>query len=305
MIFLIYPVITQLLRIDYIASPGDYASWWYFMTEGERWQLTETGPEAYEQYLVPALFAPWAERLIDHAIPSEGDRVLDVGCGTGIVARRAAPHVGQQGIIVGVDINRHMLKVAKTAAANLTPAIEWRQGDATALPFPDQAFDVIFCQQAIQFIDDAAVALREMHRLLTPTGRTAVSVLRSLAFNTAYETFAEALERHVGGEAGMMMRSPFRGYTREELHALAQDAGFDESAVTIEISSVRYPSVSEFVRREAASSPLAGSLEALDRDVREALIQDVAGALSDYVDDRGIVIPLESHVLIAHHLHRQ
>lgn len=269
------------------------------MTEGGGWQLTESGPEAYEQYLVPPLFGPWAERLIEHATPREGDRVLDVGCGTGIVARRAVSHVGEQGTVVGVDINEGMLKVAKAAAADLTPMIEWRRGDATALPFPDEAYDLIFSQQALQFIEDPAVALREMHRVLAPNGRIAVSVLRSLAFNDGYEKLAEALDRHVGGEAGMMMRSPFRGYTREELHTLADDAGFGEPVVTIEISSVRYPSVEEFVRREAASSPLAGPLGSLDRDVREELIQDVAEALGDYIDDAGVVIPLESHVLVA------
>lgn len=265
------------------------------------WQLTERGPEAYEQYLVPPLFAPWAERLVEHATLREGDRVLDVGCGTGIVARRAADRVGERGTVVGVDRNGEMLEVAKTVAADLAPAIEWKRGDATALPFPDDAFDVIVCQQALQFVDDPTVALREMHRVLSPNGRIAVSVLRSLAFNTGYEELVEALERHAGDDAGMMMRSPFRGFTRDELHALAEDAGFREPVVTIEISSVRYPSVAEFVRREAASSPLAGPLGSLDRDVRTELLRDVEEALRGYVDDRGIVIPLDTHVLVARH----
>jgi SAM-dependent methyltransferase len=273
--------------------------WWSLVTEPGGWQLTESGPEAYEQYLVPPLFAPWAERLIEHANLREGDRVLDVGCGTGIVARRATAHVGEQGTVVVVDINEGMLKVARTAAADLTPAIEWKQGDATALPFSEETFDVIFCQQALQFVEDPAVALREMYRVLAPNGRIAVSVLRSLAFNTAYDKLAEALERHAGADAGMMMRSPFRGCTRDQLRTLAEDAGFGDPVVTIEISSVRYPSVEEFVRREAASSPLAGPLGSLGRDVREALLRDVEAELRDYIDDRGIVIPLDTHVLVA------
>lgn len=269
------------------------------MAERGGWQLTDSGPEAYERYLVPPLFAPWAERLIEHAAPQRGDRVLDVGCGTGIVARLAAPHVGEQGTVVGVDINDEMLKVARAAAADTTPTIEWRRGDATALPSPDEVFDVIYCQQALQFVEDPAVALREMHRVLAPDGRIAVSVLRSLELNVGYEELAEALERRVGSDAGMMMRSPFRGYTREELRGLAEDAGFSEPVVVIEIDSVRYPSVEEFVRREAASSPLAGPVGSLDRDVRKALLQDVEEALRDYVDDEGIVIPLDTHVLVA------
>ena len=270
------------------------------MTEVEGWQLTESGPEAYERYLVPPLFAPWAERLIEHGHLREGDRVLDVGCGTGIVARSAAAHVREEGTVVGLDVNEGMLQVAAAAATELGPTIEWRQGDATDLPFPDESFDVIFSQQALQFVEDPAAALREMHRVLAPNGRIAISVLRSLAFNPGYDELAEALERHAGADAGMMMRSPFRGYTRDELRTLAEDAGFREPVVTIEIGSVRYPSVEEFVRREAASSPLAGPLGSLDRDVREALLRDVEEALRDYTDDRGVVIPLDSHVLVAH-----
>ena len=264
------------------------------------WQLAESGPEAYEQYLVPPLFAPWAERLIEHADLREGDRVLDVGCGTGIVARRAAARVGEEGTVVGLDVNEGMIEVARAAAAELDPAIEWRQGDATDLPFRDETFDVIFCQQALQFVEDPAATLREMHRVLVPNGRIAVSVLRSLAFNAGYEVLAEALERHAGTDAGMMMRSPFRGFTRDELRTLAEDAGFREPVVRIEISSVRYPSVEEFVRREVASSPLAGSLGSLDEDARETLVRDVEEALHDYIDDDGVVIPLDSHVLVAH-----
>lgn len=269
------------------------------MTENGGWQLTGSGPEAYEQYLVPALFAPWAEQLIEHVNVGRGDRVLDAGCGTGIVARRAASRVGEDGAVTGLDINEDMLEVARTTAADSTPKIEWREGDMTDLPFSDETFDVVLCQQVLQFVEDPGAALREMHRVLTTDGRLAVSVLRSLAFNTGYQQLAQALERHAGPDAGTMMRSPFSGYTRDELHTLAEDAGFREPIVTIEISSVRYPSVTEFVRREAASSPLAGPLDSLDENARETLLQDVEEALGDYIDDQGVVIPLDTHVLVA------
>lgn len=269
------------------------------MADNTGWQLTESAPKAYEKYLVPPLFAPWAERLVTHANLREGDKVLDIGCGTGVVARRAAAHVGALGTTVGVDINKGMLQVAKTAACDLPQTIAWCQGDATALPFPDGTFDGLLCQQALQFVEDPAVALREMQRVGAPNSHIAVSVLRSLAFNTGYNELAEVLERHVGADAGMMMRSPFRGFAKDDLRSLAADAGFSDPGVTIEISSVRYPSVEEFVRREAASSPLAGPLGSLDQATREALLDDVETALRDYIDDQGIVIPLESHVLIA------
>lgn len=270
------------------------------MAKAGGWQLAESGPEAYEQYLVPALFAPWAERLIDCVDLQKGDRVLDVGCGTGIVARYAAGVVGDDGTVVGLDVNEGMLEVARATSTEVTSAVEWRRGDATDLPFTDGTFDVVLCQQALQFVADPSAALREMRRVLAPDGRMAISVLRPLAFNPGYGVLAGALERHVGDDAGAMMRSPFPDWEGEMLRALADDAGFRDRAVTIEISAVRYPSIEEFVRREAASSPLAGPLGSLDRDVRGTLIREIEDALGEYVDDDGIVIPLESYVLVAH-----
>ncbi|WP_227354128.1 class I SAM-dependent methyltransferase [Haladaptatus salinisoli] len=273
------------------------------MAERERepagWQLEQSAPEAYERYLVPPMFAPWAERLIDATDFERDDRVLDVGCGTGIVARRITDRPGGVGTVVGLDINEKMLEVAETAAAKSQLEIEWRRGDVTDLPFSDGAFDVVLCQQALQFVTDPSAAFREMRRVLGPGGRVAASVWRPLEYNSGYVELAEALERHVGDDAETMMRSPFPEWTGEDLGTLVRDAGFSESLRTIEIGSMRYPSVEEFVRREAASSPLSEPLGNIEPDVREALIEEVRNALEDYIDDEGIVFPMESHLLTA------
>ena len=111
----------------------------------EGWQLEESSAEAYECYLVPLLFAPGAQYLVELAAPGPGERVLDVACGTGIVARRAVAKVGSGGMVVGLDINESMLEVARKVSADIHPAIEWHQGDATDMPLPDRAVDVVFC----------------------------------------------------------------------------------------------------------------------------------------------------------------
>ena len=260
------------------------------------WQLVEDSADAYERYLVPAIFASMAGRLLDLADVKAGERVLDVACGTGIVARTAASRVGPGGQVVGIDLNEGMLAVARRVSAETRPAIDWRQGDAAALPVPDGAFDVVVCEQAFQFFPDRPKALHEMRRVLAPRGRAALAVLRPLRFSPAYVPVAEALERHAGRDAGAMMRSPFPDWDRERFRAILREGGFGEVHVHVDVGHVRYPSAAELLRREAAASPLAGPLGALPADVRKALISDVEAALRDHEDDDGIVFPMETFV---------
>ncbi|TYT63159.1 class I SAM-dependent methyltransferase [Natrialba swarupiae] len=267
-------------------------------TRQSGWQIEQNASEAYERYLVPPIFAPWADRLVEVSDVHEGDRVLDVACGTGIVARRVAPSVGDSGSVVGLDVNEGMLAVAEETATDVQSSIEWRTGDATDLPFDDGTFDVVCCQQALQFFDDPVAALEEMRRVLTSDGCLALFVWRSLEYQPAYVALADALERRIDDEAGAVMRSPFPPWDGEDLRALVLDAGFDGVSVTIEIGSVRYPSVAEFVRREAASSPVAESIAAIEQAVRDELIQALEDALETYRDDDGVVSPMESYVVV-------
>lgn len=264
-----------------------------------KWEIDKRSAEAYERFLVPALFSQATDRLIEGVGLRPGERVLDVGCGTGIVARRAATRVGISGRLVGLDASAGMLAAAQAVSAGSQPEVTWLQGEAATLPFDDGAFNVVFCQQALQFFPDAGAALKEMHRVLAPQGRLALSVWRSFAHNPTYPIAAEVLQRHVGDEAATLMRLPFASWDREQLRALVQCAGFAKVYVTIGITSVRFPSVQEMLRRQAASSPLDGPLGALTDDAREALHRDLDEALQAYVDDGGVAFPMEAHVVFA------
>lgn len=264
----------------------------------EGWQLEKDSADAYERYLATA-FVPWAEDLIRFAAVKEGERVLDVACGTGIVARHVASRVGDAGTIVGLDVNEDMLRVARAASAGLRPPIVWRQGDAHVLPFQAGDFDVVFCEQAVAFFSEPVAALGEMRRVLAPGGRAVVSACRPIGYSPAYVAMAGALERHAGADAGMMMRSPFARWTVREFRQLFTDAGFGTVRVTIEVGALRYPSIAEFLRREAASSPLAQPIGALPDRARDELVDELAAALADRVDDRGVVCGIETYVALA------
>lgn len=263
------------------------------------WQLQGNSAEAYEHYLVPVFFAPGAQYLIGLAGLGQGERVLDVATGTGIVARTAAEQVGPTGTVAAVDLNDTMLSVARQVSSDIQPKIEWRLGDAQDLPYKDSMFDVVFCQQGFQFFPDRPAALDEMYRVLVPGGRLALAMMRSTDHNPSYGILSDVLERHAGPEAGAMMRSPFPEVSTAELRGLITGAGFQDVRIFHGVGPARYPSVEEFVRQEAASSPLARPIGALPDDVREAMLQELRTSLNHFVDDDGIVFPTETYLAVA------
>jgi len=131
---------------------------------------------AYETLFVPALFGEWAPRVAEAAQVKLGQRVLDVACGTGVLAREVVSRTGPSGYVAGVDPDPGMLAVART----LAPSVDWREGDAESLPFPHRSFDAVVSQFGLMFFADRHRAIREMLRVLAPGGRLAAAVWDSL-----------------------------------------------------------------------------------------------------------------------------
>jgi SAM-dependent methyltransferase len=266
----------------------------------QAWSLEAGAPAAYERYLVPALFASWAERLLGLVAPGPGERVLDVACGTGTVARQAAVRVGADGEVAGLDVNQGMLAVARAAAAHVRPAIDWRAGDAASLPFPDGAFDVVLCQQGLQYVAHPVVALHEMRRVLASRGRLGLAVWRPIRHSPGFAALARVLSRHLGADAAATMRAPFAGPDAATLCQLAIDAGFGDVRLRVGVGTVRFPSAAEFLRRQAASSPLGPQLAAAGEDARGALARDLDQLLAAWTDDNGVGFPIQAWLATAY-----
>jgi ubiquinone/menaquinone biosynthesis C-methylase UbiE len=262
------------------------------MVQKEQWQLAGSAPEVYERYLVPALFGPWAPVLIDAAALRPGDRVLDLACGTGVVARQAKSRVGATGAVTGVDLNPGMLAIARS----VEPSVDWHEGNAGALPFADGSFDVVICQLGLQYFPDRSAALREMHRVLAPSGRAVLLVWRPIQHSPGFAILADALEHHVGGQAATIMRAPFGLGDAEELRSLMIGAGFKDVAIRSEAGTVHFPSTEDFLRCQVAGSPLAGPVGQADDHARRALIQEVTDAPRPFTSAEGVLFPIEGHV---------
>lgn len=239
---------------------------------------------AYENLHVPALFEQWAARVVDAAEVRDGDRVLDVACGTGILAREAASHVGRHGSVTGLDPNPGMLDVA----ARLAPEIHWREGVAEALPYEDDSFDVVVSQFGLMFFPDRIAALREFIRVLAPRGRIAVAVWESLERSQAYPTEVELLEQLAGSQAADALRAPFVLGDRTELVELFESAGVGSVKLETHVGTARFPSVRTMVEADLRGwLPVMGVV--LSEEQIQRILEEADHALSRYVTADGTV----------------
>ncbi len=258
-------------------------------------QLKGSGPEAYERYMVPIHCLTRAEDLLDRVHLQLRERVLDVACGTGVVSRFAATRVGLLGRVTGVELNPAMLEVARQISA-CYGQIEYVEGSALELPVPDSQFDAVLCQQAIMFFPDREKAVREMHRVLKPGGRVGLNVWRTPDYNPTFDCLIAALEKHAGHDAAEFMRSPFVMKSVSEMRGIFKQAGFTDIHVVIRIDSLRYPSVADLVRFETLNIPGPE----IQRDaVQNALTREMDELVAAYIDDDGVVFPLQDYVVFA------
>ncbi len=256
--------------------------------------------ESYESYMVPALFAPWASRMVESASPQARERVLDLACGTGIVARSVASRLGSEATVIGLDLNPNMLAVARASAEREGLAIEWREGRAEQLPFPDGHFDRVLCQFALMFFADRHAALTEMRRVLADGGEIWLSVWQGLARHPFYRTLDEVIERRLGTSA---LRAIFALGDVDELRRLVTDAGFEGVDVEPTSMTARFPHPEAFLAGEIDVDTAAiPSMQHLDAEGRHTIVaaisEDMAEPLRDITHADHVVIPF--HALIAH-----
>ncbi len=238
--------------------------------------------KAYEGLMVPALFGEWASTVADAAHIQPGERVLDVACGTGILAREVVSRTGAAEFVTGLDPNAGMLEVAK----QLAPSVEWRQGVAESLPFPDASFDVVISQFGLMFFNDQSEALRQVVRVLRPGGRVAFAVWDSLENIPAYADEVALLERLAGVPAADALRAPFVLGDRRDLEMLFARAGFEAVEVATRKGTAQFPSVRVMVEADLRGwLPVMGVV--LTEEQIVGILQAAEQTLKHYVTGDG------------------
>ena len=267
------------------------------MTTNEQWQLTMKAAELYERCPARYILGPWAPLLVETAHVAVSERVLDVACGTGVVTRAAAERAGRRGRVVGIDLNPGMIAVAQSLPAIDGAPIEWLERSALDLGLDDASFDVLLCQQGLQFFPDKAVALREMRRVLAGNGRLALSVWNNVGiYNTAVSA---ALAQFVGSDVAARFNASRKTPAAEELQQLVTEAGFSDVEVSVSRINVHLPQIDRFVLEHLAATPVASAVEAADAETRRKIGANAREQLQRYVEGDGITYPEETHVVTA------
>jgi SAM-dependent methyltransferase len=254
-----------------------------------------TAAEAYERHLVPPVFGPWADYLVGVAVPHAGERVLDVGCGTGVVTRLAAQSAGSA---VGIDIDPAMIEVARRRDAGGEYQIHWMCGDVSRLGIGSATFDLCLCGQALQHFPDREHALSELRRVLTPNGRLVAAVWADIEHTPGVLAVLQALESACIDASAF--RRPFALGNAAVLHGLARDAGFAFVDVRQHEKSARFASVQAFLSAlNAGSAASRGALSRVSRDRWSEFSADVQSRLKRFVQADRLEFPYRANILVA------
>ncbi len=271
------------------------------MSDGH-WQLEGSAAELYQRYLVPGITTKWAEDLIRRAQLRPGQEVLDVACGTGVVARLAARKVAP-GRATGLDLNAGMLVVARSVSNEGAP-VSWMEGSALDLPFPSAHFDVVLCQLGLQFFPDQPRALHEMRRVVREQGRVALSVYSPIERTPGANAFVRALDEVLGPEASRIKRGEHSFAVPAQLEKLLHDAGFDTVDVQTVVQTIVFPSVLDYVRFQLLATPMTVLLKDKIAPERQAILSLVASRTATLSTPAMLaagkfIFPQEAYVAVA------
>jgi ubiquinone/menaquinone biosynthesis C-methylase UbiE len=257
--------------------------------------------EAYEKTIAQNVFVPWRADLLERAAPKPGERVLDVACGTGIVTRVLVGLVGSEGKVVGLDLNPMMLGVARTLVPTDQAPVEFVEASGTDMPLEDGSFDLVVCQQGLQFFPDLAAGLSEMRRVLVPGGRAVVSTWRGLDEQPLMALVDGVVSKHIAEGA---FEAGFKLAHDEVFAQLARDSGFAEATVEVATIDLSIAEPEKFMpvmmMGAAAVLPQFASLSAEERSAKIGqMMPDLLAAIEPHIVSGNLIIKSATNVLVA------
>ena len=263
----------------------------------DAFHLSTQAAEVYETQKIPTVFGPLAEAVIEAIDLPENGHVLDVACGTGIVARTVAQHLKGKGRIVGADLNPAMIQVAQRLMPECGHQVSWHACDVVDLPFEGEEFDLVFCQQGLQFFPDKAGAVAEIYQVTKPGGKFAPTCWCKVS--PLFQAVSDSLKNRVSEKSAFQALVPFSFRDAAVISSLLTGAGFKMMQTTRLVLHRSLQPPREGIRREILASPYEQELLDKGEDTIEAVISDVELALAPYRQDEEMLVPQESNLFIA------
>ena len=263
----------------------------------ESYQLKGNAAGVYEAQKVPAIFRPLALATLDKFPLQQDDKILDLACGTGIVAREILSKLTLSGFIAGVDLNEGMIKIARELTQSEAGRCEWHVADVCKMPFADNVFTAAICQQGIQFFPNEDQALVEIQRVLNPGGRLAITVWAGAS--VFFKTLADALKKHISKDIADQSLAPFQYAGIKSLPDRMRRLGYAKIEIS-EISinrEIHNPETG--IAKEILGNPIGTAVSERGEAVMQAIVEQVIKDLSKYVDGETLSTPQMTHLITA------
>jgi ubiquinone/menaquinone biosynthesis C-methylase UbiE len=259
---------------------------------GQRW--------ADRQAAQDILLAPVLDILIDRARLKTGERIIDVGCGSGATSIAFAEKVGPSGHVLGIDVSGPMLARARQSAPAGLP-IEFVLADATVHPFEPASYDLLASRFGVMFFADPALSFANMRKALRPSGRLAFVCWREPRENPFFMAPLQAAYKHVPKlpQQGPEDPGPFAFASEERVRRILSEAGFtrvEMEPCPLMLDAAIGRGLDGAVQGALEIGPVSRALEDQPPEMRGKAAESIREALALFA--KGDAVPLPASIWI-------